>query len=551
MRKYAGIITISMMMIAILILIERSTIRSVVDIREEQKTAISEEAELFCAIIEEDDIFNGVESWKESNGSYVLFLPGGIREETLKIYTREDMQIEGSEIKAGEFFLMNGETIVFERKGRKEVLHIMYSSDIPVLWVNTQEKSLNKINESKEYQENVIVTLWDRNVEQTVIRGRGNMHARGNVSFEAPKKSYLLEMVQNVNFISMGEAKKWILTANYFDQTLLRNYLTIQLAKRVGMTYVPETEYVDLYVDGRYIGNYLLSEKVEVGINRVEVSDLEKENETRNGSKNLKRYPYYKDKEKGFLAISPSDITGGYLLEFELDERWNEEVSGFVTNEGQSVVIQSPKYATKEEVEYISDIFQGLEDALLEPPNSNKYLEYIDLDSFIAKYLIEEICKNIDANKTSQYFYKYNDNISQKIFAGPVWDYDKAWGNGGKLDEGLDLREPEGFYVKRHIYPHSIWTELYEKDTFRKSAAERYCIEVKPILDDFVDTEMDIWKDRLLNSIKMDWRRWNGERKRETNNTEQRYVDTFEEAYGELKMFVEIRKEFLYNEWCS
>lgn len=142
-------------------------------------------------------------------------------------------------------------------------------------------------------------------------------------------------------------------------------------------------------------------------------------------------------------------------MEFELEERWPEEDSGFITEDGQPVVIQSPKHATVDEVRYIAAVFQNFENVLLDEKNPDGYLDYIDLNSFADKYLLEELCKNIDANKTSQYFYKYDDSISSKIFAGPIWDYDKAWGNGGKLDEGLDLREPEGLYVKKHIYPHS------------------------------------------------------------------------------------------------
>ena len=118
----------------------------------------------------------------------------------------------------------------------------------------------------------------------------------------------------------------------------------------------------------------------------------------------------------GFRAKSPSDITGGYLVEFELDERWPDEESGFVTEEGQPAVIQSPKHTTVSEVNYIAGLFQRLEDSLLDTDSSDiQYQEYIDMESFVKKYLVEELSKNIDANKTSQYFYKYPDSISSKF----------------------------------------------------------------------------------------------------------------------------------------
>lgn len=377
------------------------------------------------------------------------------------------------------------------------------------------------------------------------------MRARGNVSFDiAAKKSYLIESENKVNLMSMGEAEKWVLISNYFDQTALRNYLTTQLAMKMGLEYTPEMEFIDLYVDGDYRGMYLLSEKVEVDPERVNVRDLEAENEEKNGNVMIKKYPWQTADMKGFRAASPADISGGYLVEFELDERWGAEVSGFVMDSGQCVVIQSPKHATVGETNYISGIFQNLEDALLEP-DTDRYLDYIDLESFANKYLIEELTKNIDANKSSQYFYKYDDSISTKIFAGPIWDYDKGWGNGGKLDKDLDLKDPEGLYANRAIYEHSIWYEMCSKETFYDYVKQKYCHQVVPLLNDILDGEIEIWKEQIYDSVMMDWARWDEERQGDDRIDEQKFVSDYEEAYQILIDFIVQRRDFLLSEWSD
>ncbi len=550
MRKYIGLFVLSIFMLFLLFTFEKQTIE-----KGTKEDALQEQGpyevkhELFYAMVQKDGNPFVIEAWEEKENHYVLFLPFCFQdEEELRVYTSEDIEVENAEALEGNSIIMNKESVEFRREGVPGELRVMFSSDIPVLWINTANEDLEKINGSKEHEEKVTVNIWNQGSGAEISEGK--MHARGNVSFDlAPKKSYLLEMDEDTDFFGMGEARKWVLTSNYFDQTLLRNYFTVQLAQKMGMSFVPEACFADLYVDGHYIGNYLIGEKVEVGRQRVNIRDLETENINKNGFELLKRYPFYDDDQKGFKAKSPKDITGGYLVEFELEERWPEENSGFITEDGQPVIIQSPKHATVDEVRYIAGLFQKLENTILDEKDSDGYLDYIDLDSFANKYLLEELCKNIDANKTSQFFYKYDDSISSKIFAGPIWDYDKAWGNGGKLDEGLDLREPEGFYVKKHVYPHSIWTNLYQKDSFRNCVAKKYCTEVLPIMNELAEQELDKWKEKYKASFMMDWTRWNHEREEEKNNTEQRYRNSYEEAFEEMKDFAIKRADFLLSEW--
>lgn len=497
-----------------------------------------------------------IDVWEKEPYCYYLFLPGWISSSRdkyePKIFTTKDIRIGDEEFPAGSSFTVDQPESSFLIQGNAATLRICYSSALPALWIEAKEGELEKVNASKEYLSYIQVSLLNPSSQEiSILSKNSTIHARGNVSFnQAPKKSYLLEMEEETDILQMGAAKKWVLISNYFDQTSLRNYLTLQLAQGLGLAYVPDSRFVDVYVNGSYLGIYLITEKVEVDPERVAVQDLETENIARNGEEMLKKYPYRSDQKMGFRAKSPSDITGGYLVEFELDERWPDEESGFVTEEGQPAVIQSPKHATVSEVNYIAGLFQRLEDSLLDTDSSDiQYQEYIDMESFVKKYLVEELSKNIDANKTSQYFYKYPDSISSKIYAGPPWDYDKGWGNGGKLDTDLDLRDPTQLYASRHIYPHSIWAQLYDKESFQNEVRSCFSSQALPLMETILTDRLPEWKDMIYDSSQMDWIRWNGCREAETDNVEQKYVSSFDLAYEELVDFVRRRTEFLASEW--
>lgn len=559
-RKYGtGLIVMSALLLIVLFILEWKNVDAITAENTEPVTAEAMETDsrehaLFYAAAEVNGQVYEFEAWEKQGDSYFLFLPGWMKQSAAEIFVGKDVALNGEKMLSGNSFYMEDERESFDIAGNPISLQVMYSSSMPTLWVETQDDELDKIDADKAYEGTIYFTLFDEKGKIVAGGGKnqkGVMRARGNVSFDiAAKKSYLIESENKVNLMSMGEAEKWVLISNYFDQTALRNYLTTQLAMKMGLEYTPEMEFIDLYVDGDYRGMYLLSEKVEVDPERVNVRDLEAENEEKNGNVMLKKYPWQTADMKGFRAASPADISGGYLVEFELDERWGDEVSGFVTDGGQCVVIQNPKHATVGEVNYISGIFQNLEDALLES-DTDRYLDYIDLESFANKYLIEELTKNIDANKSSQYFYKYDDSISTKIFAGPIWDYDKGWGNGGKLDKDLDLKDPEGLYANRAIYEHSIWYEMCSKETFYDYVKQKYCHQVVPWLNDILDGEIGVWKKQIYDSAMMDWMRWDEERQQDARIDEQKFVSDYEEAYQILIDFIVQRRDFLLSEWSD
>ncbi|MDE7477990.1 MAG: CotH kinase family protein, partial [Lachnospiraceae bacterium] len=317
----------------------------------------------------------------------------------------------------------------------------------------------------------------------------------GNSSFEeTDKKSYSVKLSEKADLFGMGEAKKWILSANAFDDTLLRNVMAFQFAKILKLAYTPDVQYVDVYANGRFIGNYLLSERIEVGKNRVNIRNLEDTVEVLNGGLDSDSLEFFMEPMgrlfscKGYMIEhEPEDLSGGYLLELETSDRYGLEASGFLTSRMQPVVFNSPKYASHEQVAYVSERYQDFEDAIFSkdgysPYTGKHYSDYIDMESFARKYLVEELAKNLDASFTSQYIYKYDDSISDKFYAGPCWDYDKSIAAYGITNDGIDLHDPDGLYAAVQEKDSDIWYALYQHEDFRGIVAEIFSGELEPQL---------------------------------------------------------------------
>ena len=112
---------------------------------------------------------------------------------------------------------------------------------------------------------------------------------------------------------------------------------------------------------------------------------------------------------------------------------------------GQNVVVKSPEYASREEMDYIASLYQEWEDAIynggVNPVTGKKYTEYVDLRSAAVCYLANEISKNQDGFRTSSFFYKDNDD--DMMYMGPLWDYDITLNFNGKMwryDKKIPIR---------------------------------------------------------------------------------------------------------------
>lgn len=500
--------------------------------------------------------------WQSEEGICYFFLPGFAKDMGLVL-----METDGAKVNIGNSQLEEGDVLrdISEREAYELALYngdgelileapliFMYSSDLPVLTLTTYSGDMEYIDEDKENEEAGRVVLFDENGTELYAGEAESIGGRGNSTWGLSKKPYQFKLSQKANFFGFGESKSWNLIANGYDETRLRNKIVMELAKALGMAYVPESQMIDLYVNDIYYGNYYLMEKVKVGSGNVDIRDMETVLDSIYSPEELERLERLEtedgDRKWVEIGYEDADISGGYLLERELPSRFEETISGFITDQGDCYALQSPVYASKEQVDYIADLMQEFQDAAAEPdgihPVTGKhYSEYINVTSFVQKYLVEEISKNYDGGVTSSFFYKPQDTVSGKIFAGPVWDYDVTFGNCN-LDEIAS--NPVGITkMSDHIYGTDLFAMLYEKEDFYKEILALYEEKALPFLEELLDKGIDEMARESRDSAEMDSIRWE-----ELENRYQ-YYEEYDNSVRYLKWFIAKRMEFLNEIWLE
>lgn len=421
---------------------------------------------------------------------------------------------------------------------------MMHSANLPTLFLTTQSGSMENVDADKTFSEAGSYVLMDADGTLVYADDLSHITGRGNSTWNYPKKSYSIKLDDPVDMLGMGSARSWILLSNVEDNTYLRNKITYDMAVDAGMTGAPESRYIDLYINHEYNGMYLLCEKIEPGDTRIPMTDLGLENEKLNKEMEFAE-PVYTELSKGVhLGSSPKDISGGYIVERDEYSKYISEISGFQSSLlGDLYVIKSPEYASAEEVDYISGLFADMEEAVVSEDGINEatgqfYLQYIDLKSFAQKYMIEEICKNNGGGATSSYFYKPEDTISTQIFAGPVWDYDKAYG----AVDGINSSTRDLCYLTQRNEGTTLFWYLNQHPEFREAVFDCYEKFFADYITGVLDEKIEDNISQMRCSADMDGVRW-----------QEIYGDaeSYEQRVRVITNFLTERKEFLDQVWTE
>lgn len=268
------------------------------------------------------------------------------------------------------------------------------------------------------------------------VSDKAQLKGRGSSSWSCDtKKSFSLILDKSINLLGMGSNKKWNLIGCAYDPSLIKNPTFNYLANELGIKYQPKMKYVNLYVDGIYQGVYLLTTKVTVSDNRV----------------NLSKGDY-------FYKMDPPDQEQPIYYRSE---------SWFC--DGNDVPVADllyPKNATDIQMEKASEKLQQFIDAM-ENPESEDFVNLVDMESLAKYYWIQEAGMNFDAWQRSVYMYYSQED--GKMHFGPVWDMDLTLGSPYEK-EGMMFDTPEGFRVM-----HAGWyKKLFAREDFTQVVLDAY-----------------------------------------------------------------------------
>ena len=96
---------------------------------------------------------------------------------------------------------------------------------------------------------------------------------RGNSTLGAAKKPFRIKFDSKQSLFGLEKSKDWVLLANYYDKSNLRNYLAYLTAnKMTNLGFQPSSIFVDVYFNGEYYGLFTLCEQMEVNPGRVDIA---------------------------------------------------------------------------------------------------------------------------------------------------------------------------------------------------------------------------------------------------------------------------------------
>lgn len=469
-------------------------------------------------------------SWYQANGTRYLFLPANADPAALRVHFTAAAPVYADGVRLNE-----GETTdVFAAGGAHTLtcggvfypLYVVSSANLPAVYITTQSGSLDYIHADKANKEKGAIRIYENGV-LTLDTALKQIKGRGNSTWDQPKRPYNIKFDSKQDLFGMGKAKKWTLLASYLDPSLLHNRIALDLAAASGLFFTSEMRFVDLYVNGEYLGNYIICESVEVGAARVDIRDLDAANEAANPGVDLDALPQksVRDGKPGSrkwieLPHTPEDLSGGYLLEYDFQIRYDEERSGFETDRGQNLTFKSPENASKAQVDYIADLYRRAEDALFSEngvgPDGKSVGNYFDLPSFAKMYLINELTVNFDAGCSSLYLFKQAGD--DRFYASPAWDFDLAFGCDGSKCH-MYANDPYRWFVNRMYTSDdntaeqdvvdTVFTQLYRNsEAFRQEVKTQFAA----LYDLFAagkTEEILQWGEALTPSAVMDALRWN------------------------------------------
>lgn len=286
-----------------------------------------------------------------------------------------------------------------------------FGAPLPALYLTLNDCTLEEIHAGATgipYKGNSL-TIDGKEFTNVSIQGRGNS------SWRMPRKSYRIKLHERYNMLGMDPAKKWLLIANYADASLMRNKLMYDLAAQM-MDFAPQSEFADVWIDGDYRGVYLICQRIaaaKTSLNLQSKEGILAEIDTF----------YWHDADAYFKSdYSPAVFTLADSPADDMDEEDSTCRKSFSRFETYVRQFEDLLYAEDKDWEQISSM--------------------MDVDSFVAFYLLEEFSENPDSCRTSLYLYQ--DGPDDVLHMGPVWDFDKALGYAQKGKYGGD---PERDYV--------------------------------------------------------------------------------------------------------
>lgn len=466
------------------------------------------------------------------SGKIYFFLPGAKDASKYYLYLNGTRSVQiggetyasGSELPSdmimdiGSEGNRDGINIEYENKEKEsfsEEAYFLCGGEVDTISLSLGEDAIDKVDEDPIHSVSAVAdyAVYDT-CNHKEAAGKLKIAGHGNSTWtelmeEFPgqefKRSYNISFnEQKKSILGMKPAGSFVLLSNFYDESEIKNYIAMEAARELGMEEVPDCEYANLYINGHYRGLYLVAQKIKEG--------------------------------NGFLDIS----SDGYLAKFDYEERVKANGNLWFETEGLFAKLMYPTDIDGERLDAIREDVRKTEGSI--GKGYDKFCENADADSFAAYYMMQEFFENGDADRASQYIYKRKG--TDKLVAGPVWDFDLSMGHPWFSYEG---EETSALWLSGIVDESGWLRKLSDDDKFMEKTCDYYKESFSKVVDEVTRDILPETAGRIENSWYMDMLRYeNGPVYFDKFDYEGRGFDKYDQnaIVGEISKWLTDRKDF-------
>jgi len=393
------------------------------------------------------------------------------------------------------------------------------ASGLPVIKIDTEDG--NPVLDRVIYKKMAFALSDPEHPEYDFTKSEmtNEIKVRGNSTSEPGKRPYRIKFDKKTQVFGLPAATSWVLLANYYDPTLIKNTFAYELADRLGMPYTHSYHHVEVYLNGGYRGSYLFTEHNEVGEGRVDIDDT-----------------------KGWFT--------------EVDWHFRDGIRFNTNNYELPVTIKSPEFPTvapispayphidNQAYKFVIDEWNQLCDKMASSDfPENGYRDLIDMQTIINLFMVAIVTGIQDFdNPGSAFFYR---DKGGKISGGPSWDFDINFGFNWDNKPPYQINTPNADYPAYDcaFLSYPFFARFFDDPVFYVKWVETWKSKYSEIssMQQFID-EM---ADKIRKSAEANFKQW-----WVNYSTAYPYVD-FDNWIGEMKNFLDVRINFLESSYTK
>lgn len=388
-------------------------------------------------------------------------------------------------------------------------------TELPVVHITTDIDAWREWNKEATLKDTPIDghIIFEDNIEVDDLAVKITRHGNSSWSL-SNKRGYNLKFDNKLNLYGMPKSKSWNLLGVGLDKTLSRDYAARTLASELNYPYITQMKYVTLFINGRYVGVYQLTEKPKKVMERAI------------------------NPKRGDFAITWLDNDTDYAVPINFNNAEFDEDATYMNSLYEySCNIEVPDKGSDED--FGEDYYQQKVQELIDSLESGS-IEKIDLDTWVKYYWLQEFPMNYDAWYRSAYsFYKADED---KWYQGTIWDYDRSW-------QYCDNRPTVSFSsFDSTIGTYGLYKDLFQNEEFANAAYNYFYTDIVPAIE---TTRLDLYKHKeaIQYDGELNYEFWKRDRGLISSYLDEVYGTSFDTAYDSFMQYYENREQYLSDNY--